>query len=198
MVLVEGLPAKTLVPSQNKGQTPAQPRSFVMHPILTPDSNPNPRQALDPVAGFHLRNGATLHALHWRANPTVRGMHESGGIMVSPTHTHAPQQDHAPMHHAHAHTPTPTSRRPPLPPCPPACASPGQLYVRARDHRRQSLGVRYVRRGGGKPRGARARSTGRVSAACTAATGNSISERVSVCQGCGTLYFHSVISNCRV
>lgn len=45
-------------------------------------------------------------------------MHESGGIMVSPTHTHAPQQDHAPMHHAHAHTPTPTSRRPPLPLCP--------------------------------------------------------------------------------
>merc|ERR1719272_741807 len=41
------------------------------------------QQALDPVAGFHLRNGATLHALHWRANPTVRGMHESGGIMVN-------------------------------------------------------------------------------------------------------------------
>jgi len=41
------------------------------------------QQALDPVAAFHLRNGATLHALHWDANPTPRGRRESGGIMVN-------------------------------------------------------------------------------------------------------------------
>ena len=38
-------------------------------------------------------------------------MHESGGIMVSHTHTHAPQQYNAPMHHAHAPHPRPPHQR---------------------------------------------------------------------------------------
>ena len=46
--------------------------------------------ALDPVAGFHLRNGATLHAIHPDANPSVRGLRESAGIMVN--YLYAPER----------------------------------------------------------------------------------------------------------
>ena len=41
------------------------------------------QRALDPVAGFHLRNGARLLALHSGANRSVRGLRESGGIMAN-------------------------------------------------------------------------------------------------------------------
>ena len=41
------------------------------------------RRALDPVAAFHLRNGAALAAIHWGANPSERGVRESASIMVN-------------------------------------------------------------------------------------------------------------------
>lgn len=41
------------------------------------------QRALDPVAAFHLRNGATLSAIHWGANPSARGVRESSTIMVN-------------------------------------------------------------------------------------------------------------------
>ena len=37
----------------------------------------------DPVAAFHLRNGARLLALRWGANPSARGLRESAGMMVN-------------------------------------------------------------------------------------------------------------------
>ena len=37
----------------------------------------------DPVAAFHLRNGATLLALRPAANPSERGLRESAGLMVN-------------------------------------------------------------------------------------------------------------------
>ena len=40
-------------------------------------------QPLDPVAGFHLNNGASVHRLFWLADPSVRGMRQSYGMMVS-------------------------------------------------------------------------------------------------------------------
>ena len=41
------------------------------------------QRALDPVAAFHLRNGAQLLAIHWGANPSTRGLRESAGMMVN-------------------------------------------------------------------------------------------------------------------
>ena len=29
---------------------------------------------LDPVARFHLRNGASLHSINWMANPSLQGL----------------------------------------------------------------------------------------------------------------------------
>lgn len=37
----------------------------------------------DPVANFHLSNGARVDALHWRANPEDYGLKRSWGVMVS-------------------------------------------------------------------------------------------------------------------
>ncbi|KAL3927202.1 MAG: hypothetical protein SGPRY_002936, partial [Prymnesium sp.] len=39
------------------------------------------QRALDPVAAFHLRNGAILAELRWNANPSLRGRRESSGMM---------------------------------------------------------------------------------------------------------------------
>ncbi len=39
--------------------------------------------ARDPVARFHLGNGARLHRLHWAADLTQKGKEQSAGIMVN-------------------------------------------------------------------------------------------------------------------
>jgi malonyl-CoA decarboxylase len=46
----------------------------------------SPRAAdgpIDPVARFHLGNGARLERINWMANPQRRGLQESWGIMVN-------------------------------------------------------------------------------------------------------------------
>ena len=40
-------------------------------------------QPLDPVANFHLNNGARVHGLFWLADPSTRGMRQSHAMMVS-------------------------------------------------------------------------------------------------------------------
>jgi malonyl-CoA decarboxylase len=39
--------------------------------------------AIDPVAGFHLRNGARLERINWLGNVAPRGMEESFGLMAN-------------------------------------------------------------------------------------------------------------------
>jgi malonyl-CoA decarboxylase len=39
--------------------------------------------ARDPVARFHLGNGASLHRLHWGADMTPNGRRQSASIMVN-------------------------------------------------------------------------------------------------------------------
>jgi|TARA_B110000977_G_scaffold82145_1_gene109721 malonyl-CoA decarboxylase len=39
--------------------------------------------ALDPVMNFHCRNGAAVERLNWAGDPSVRGVRQSGGIMVN-------------------------------------------------------------------------------------------------------------------
>ena len=41
------------------------------------------RQPLDPVARFHLRNGARLERLNWMGDPSPSGISQSGGVMVN-------------------------------------------------------------------------------------------------------------------
>ena len=40
-------------------------------------------RALDPVANFHLSNGASLERINWLANPATYGIEESLGLMVN-------------------------------------------------------------------------------------------------------------------
>ncbi|KAJ1948555.1 hypothetical protein EC988_005131, partial [Linderina pennispora] len=39
--------------------------------------------ALDPVANFHLRNGACLHRVNWRGNTAYSGLRQSLGLMCN-------------------------------------------------------------------------------------------------------------------
>ena len=39
--------------------------------------------ALDPVANFHLRNGACAHRLNWLGDTSAKGMEESFGLMIN-------------------------------------------------------------------------------------------------------------------
>ena len=43
----------------------------------------NGKGPLDPVARFHLGNGARLERINWLGNPGERGLQESYGIMVN-------------------------------------------------------------------------------------------------------------------
>ena len=38
---------------------------------------------LDPVARFHLRNGAKFLRLNWMGNPSTPGLQSSAGLMVN-------------------------------------------------------------------------------------------------------------------
>jgi malonyl-CoA decarboxylase len=39
--------------------------------------------ALDPVANFHCRNGASLFGVHWAADLSAKGLAASCGVMVN-------------------------------------------------------------------------------------------------------------------
>lgn len=43
----------------------------------------NPKRAADPVAHFHLSNGARVERINWRADTSRKGMRESAGLMVN-------------------------------------------------------------------------------------------------------------------
>ncbi|OPX56010.1 malonyl-CoA decarboxylase [Oceanospirillum multiglobuliferum] len=45
--------------------------------------NPNAAIALDPVAHFHLSNGAKIERLNWMADSSVNGLKQSAGMMVN-------------------------------------------------------------------------------------------------------------------
>ena len=42
-----------------------------------------PGRALDPVANFHLSNGAFLERLNWLGDVSAKGMQRSRGMMVN-------------------------------------------------------------------------------------------------------------------
>jgi malonyl-CoA decarboxylase len=49
---------------------------------------PSPGNRIDPVARFHLGNGARLERINWLGNTDLRGIEESFGIMVNYLYDH--------------------------------------------------------------------------------------------------------------
>jgi malonyl-CoA decarboxylase len=49
---------------------------------------PSPGGRIDPVARFHLGNGARLERINWLANTAPRAIRESFGIMVNYLYDH--------------------------------------------------------------------------------------------------------------
>ena len=56
-------------------------RSKAAHYLLTAKSRGN--SPFDPVARFHLGNGAVIHAVHGEADLSEKGQAQSGGTMVN-------------------------------------------------------------------------------------------------------------------
>ncbi|WP_135469713.1 malonyl-CoA decarboxylase [Crenalkalicoccus roseus] len=51
--------------------------------LLNEHAPGNPKRARDPVAHFHLSNGARVERLNWRGDISEKGMKESAGLMVN-------------------------------------------------------------------------------------------------------------------
>lgn len=51
--------------------------------FLAVEGGRNPKRAADPVAHFHLSNGARIERLNWRADTSAKGRRESAGLMVN-------------------------------------------------------------------------------------------------------------------
>jgi malonyl-CoA decarboxylase len=69
-------PVNTVVPAEVKDAL----MRLCAHYLLSEKSG---NLARDPVARFHLGNGARLHRLHWAADLTPKGKQQSAGIMVN-------------------------------------------------------------------------------------------------------------------
>jgi malonyl-CoA decarboxylase len=52
-----------------------------------------PGSRIDPVARFHLGNGARLERINWLGNTATRAMRESFGIMVNYLYDHDSIED---------------------------------------------------------------------------------------------------------
>lgn len=50
---------------------------------LLKEKRPDGRRALDPVAHFHLSNGARMEQLNWMGDTSSKGLRESGGLMIN-------------------------------------------------------------------------------------------------------------------
>ena len=50
---------------------------------LVLEAGRNPKRAADPVAHFHLSNGARIERVNWRADTSAKGMRESAGLMAN-------------------------------------------------------------------------------------------------------------------
>ncbi|OAN42956.1 malonyl-CoA decarboxylase [Paramagnetospirillum marisnigri] len=50
---------------------------------LTAEKRPGGLQALDPVAHFHLSNGARVERINWMADLSANGLRQSAGVMVN-------------------------------------------------------------------------------------------------------------------
>jgi malonyl-CoA decarboxylase len=53
------------------------------HYLLHESAPANPKRARDPVAHFHLSNGARIERINWLADTSERGLRQSHGLMVN-------------------------------------------------------------------------------------------------------------------
>lgn len=62
-----------------------EPRAFLMHHAVAyfTEAKNSAGKPVDPVARFHLGNGARLERMNWRADISTNGLRQSGGLMVN-------------------------------------------------------------------------------------------------------------------
>jgi malonyl-CoA decarboxylase len=62
--------------------------------LLNEAAKANPRRARDPVAHFHLSNGARVERVNWKADVSEKGLKESYGLMVNYLYDPARIEEH--------------------------------------------------------------------------------------------------------
>ncbi|MDO9706793.1 malonyl-CoA decarboxylase [Paracraurococcus lichenis] len=103
LVLAEA-PAETLQRIlSHRGWHREEAVAKAMEPVLTRlcagyllhEANPrSPQRARDPVAHFHLSNGARVERLNWRGDVSDKGLKESAGLMVNYLYDPARIEEH--------------------------------------------------------------------------------------------------------
>ncbi len=62
---------------------PALMQAAARYLYLVKQPRSDPPRPIDPVARFHLRNGASIYRLNWMGDPSPKGLGESAGILVN-------------------------------------------------------------------------------------------------------------------
>jgi malonyl-CoA decarboxylase len=75
------LARKTREPALDKALEPVLTRLCAR--FVAQEAGRHPKRAADPVAHFHLSNGARVERVNWRADTSEKGMRESAGLMVN-------------------------------------------------------------------------------------------------------------------
>ena len=63
--------------------SPEQLQKLATHYLVEQKQKRNDKHARDPVAHFHLSNGAKLERLNWMADTSDNGVKQSAGMMVN-------------------------------------------------------------------------------------------------------------------
>ena len=70
-------------PWARKDLEPALMQAAARYLYLAKRPGSEPPRPLDPVARFHLRNGASIHRLNWMGDSSPKGLAESAGMLVN-------------------------------------------------------------------------------------------------------------------
>ena len=62
---------------------PALMQAAACYLSIVKSDGDGPPRPLDPVARFHLRNGASIYRLNWMGDPSPKGLGESAGMLVN-------------------------------------------------------------------------------------------------------------------
>jgi malonyl-CoA decarboxylase len=102
-VVAAETPAETLSRIlKRRGWTREERVGRALEPVLTRlcagyllnEAGRNGKRARDPVAHFHLSNGARVERINWRGDVSEKGLRESAGLMVNYLYDPAKIEDH--------------------------------------------------------------------------------------------------------
>ena len=80
---MDAVKASDLLGEDSMSSSPEQLQKLAAHYLVEQKQKRNVKHARDPVAHFHLSNGAKLERLNWMADTSDNGVKQSAGMMVN-------------------------------------------------------------------------------------------------------------------